>query len=681
MKKWTLLLLFLPVSVFAQTESQLSVNVLPGVHIPFATDPRYFTVGGGTDIEAAFRFPFLPLLGVRAHVGYSYLPVFVGDGVNFLAAGGGLGVYLPPFGKFSAMLYGSAGYYYGIVADSYSESGGNAFFSGGIRIGLGLTPTVDIGPFVEYRYLVADSDFSPLFSGISVGISNRYNFFRSQQLRIEELGLGTVFPVLYKYYEHRNIGSVTIRNAGAAPMEDIQVSFFVERYMDNPTVSPAPSTLAGGESAPVNLFALFGEQVMDITEATVVSGNVVVSYTQNNRDQTVELSGALRIEDRHAMVWDDDRKAAAYVTYKDPAIIDIGRAIARETDKLGIGIDTNLAIAMATHEALRAYGMSYVIDPVTPFIEYSQESMAVDYIQFPGNTLHHQSGDCDDLSILYASLLQSVGIDTAFITTPGHIYMAFALDLPPNEALRRISDTSDIIVLDDRAWVPVEVTLVDSSFLEAWKTGAIEWNEYNSSGQAEMIPIRTAWETYEPVGYVGNLPEIDFVDNTRIAAAYEAEAVRFVDREIYAQTRELESRLEADPNDPRLLNRMGSVYARYGRLDEATDYFNESLSIRETYETLVNLGNIAYLNDRLDDALSDYERAEELRPDGTIVLLQLSRVHNRLGNFNESTAYFDRLKNLDSDLASRFAQLDVGSTSGARATGQGNEVTIWVDDE
>jgi transglutaminase-like putative cysteine protease len=35
----------------------------------------------------------------------------------------------------------------------------------------------------------------------------------------------------------------------------------------------------------------------------------------------------------------------------------------------------------------------------------------------------YRAGDCDDLSILYCSLLEAIGIRTAFVTIPGHIFM------------------------------------------------------------------------------------------------------------------------------------------------------------------------------------------------------------------------------------------------------------------
>ena len=95
---------------------------------------------------------------------------------------------------------------------------------------------------------------------------------------------------------------------------------------------------------------------------------------------------------------------------------------------------------MGMFEALRLYGINYVIDPNSSYIELSSQAEAVDYLQFPHQTLFYRGGDCDDLSILYSALLESVGIETAFITIPGHIYMAFALDIGEDEASHLAKD-------------------------------------------------------------------------------------------------------------------------------------------------------------------------------------------------------------------------------------------------
>lgn len=119
--------------------------------------------------------------------------------------------------------------------------------------------------------------------------------------------------------------------------------------------------------------------------------------------------------------------------------------------KGGSSIDENLRTAIGLHEALCLYGVNYIVD----------------FLQFPSQTLSYKAGDCDDLSILYCSLLESEGIETAFITTPGHICMAFALAADEQTANKSFSRPQDLIFLEGSTWVPFEVTVREGGFLRA----------------------------------------------------------------------------------------------------------------------------------------------------------------------------------------------------------------------
>jgi tetratricopeptide (TPR) repeat protein len=164
---------------------------------------------------------------------------------------------------------------------------------------------------------------------------------------------------------------------------------------------------------------------------------------------------------------------------------------------------------------------------------------------------------------------------------------------------------------------------------------------------------------------------------------YQKEKERFTEREIFAQTRDLQARLNTDNRNVKALNKIGAVYARYGRMEEAQDYFSRVLQIKEYYPALINMGGILYLEENFKDALPYYLRAEKLKPSSSVLLLQLSRIHNKLGNLNESAAYFDKLEAANPKLADRFSYLDVSKSSTARASGQeaGKEVMLWQEEE
>ena len=187
-----------------------------------------------------------------------------------------------------------------------------------------------------------------------------------------------------------------------------------------------------GESVTIPLYGLFTDKVLQVTEATKVAAAVGISYELAGREVSLSRTETLRVYDRNALSWDDDRKAAAFVTAKDPGILKLAKGVAglvREHPNQSL--DLNFRIGLALFESLRLSGVNYVVDPQSPYS--SRTVAAVDFLQFPTQTLGYKAGDCDDLSIGYAAMLESIGIEAAFITVPGHIFAAFRLGTDPAE--------------------------------------------------------------------------------------------------------------------------------------------------------------------------------------------------------------------------------------------------------
>jgi hypothetical protein len=662
----------------------LSVTAFPHVTIPFANDPVYFTTGGGADVSVEVPLPFFPSLMLRMVAGYQLLPIWSGDVTNFAQFTGGVAVAGPTLaGKVTTEIKAGGGYYYGVVSGTSGSSGGNAKFDGGLRIGWRISPRFDVGLDVQYAAAL-DGIGGLLYNSLNVGLSTRYGFLRRSQLQIRDIEIDNVFPVLYKRYTNRPFGIITVANDSPTKIENLRVSFFVKDYMDKPWQCNAPESLAGGEETNVGLVALFNErEILGITEVTVVTGQITVSYSQDGKDQGVERNVSIRILDRHAMTWDDDRKAAAYVTHKDPVVIDLASELARVAEVRGDFMDKSFRIALALHEAFRKYGLEYRIDPKTPFIEFSEDMHAIDYVQFPRNTLQRRTGDCDDLSILYSAMLQSVGIDTAFITIPGHIYIAFALNVSPEEALVLFSAPQDIIIHKNRAWIPIEITLVDAPFLEAWATGAAQWRVNNETGAAAIIPISEAWIEYEPVAQVGDFDAEEFVSAEESTEGFIQEFERFVDREISNQTGPLMDKISLGNAKPHILNRLGGIYARYGRKEDARMYFERALADSDYYPALVNLAHLEFLEGKLRQALLLYTKALDYRPGNPVLLLQIARVHHELGDYSALKTAYDALREADATLADRHSYLDMSLPWAQRALSRdvaGSSI-IWIDEQ
>jgi hypothetical protein len=246
------------------------------------------------------------------------------------------------------------------------------------------------------------------------------------------------------------------------------------------------------------------------------------------------LSIQMPIHNRNSLNWDDDRRAAAFVSPRNSSALHFARyvagaAVEPRTESVAPNAipasgtasanaaPDNVRIAAAMFEALRLYGMNYVIDPASSYAALSEDASGLDSLNYPYQTLSYRCGDCDDLSILFCSLLEVTGIETAFITIPGHIYMAFEIG---DSNWRR--GNTDIIGLDGKRWLPVEITIPAQGFTRAWRIGACEWQ--NAGTEAGLYPIREAWKIYPAVTVPASghrLPEMP--DQTAIIRVMETE--------------------------------------------------------------------------------------------------------------------------------------------------------------
>lgn len=648
-----------------------SLLLVPGVTFPLGEDANYFLPGGSAALTARLLVPDFPYLYFEAGAGYGITPVRIAPDSSYSNAllnlvGGriGVGFRLPLAARLFAGASAHGGYYYGFLnLDSPDNAGRNPFFDAGLELKYRLTPHLHLGVDASYRR------FFGLANDLLLGLGVSYVFPYGQkgtlpgarpnpQLELLNVSFTEVFPVFYKYFSDHSLGKLELSNKGKIPLEAVKVEVFVNQYMDNPYVCAEIPFLTGGGRQVVDLFALFNDRVLGITENTKVQISIVVESRMAGEGYTNELIENLRVYDRNAMTWEDDRRAAAFVSVKDPSVLRFSKNISSYVkDKASRSLNGNMLVALAFFEALKLHGLSYVVDPNTPFIEFSKNKSAVDFLQFPNQTLDYKAGDCDDLSILYCALLESVGIKSAFLTTPGHIFVAVSLDSAPAEARRQFADPDSFIYQGEDTWLPVEITALNRGFLDAWQAGSQLWKEQERRNQAAMIVLRDAWRMYEPVGFTGETPSIALPDENQVVDAFQREVRKFIDRDLYPQTRKLEEQISAEPKNVTLVNRLGVLYARYGIYDKAQAAFQRALKVQAYAPALVNLGNLQRLGKNLPEARRYYEMAYARAPKESTILLNLAMVNYELGQYAEAEAYYGRLRAQDRQLADRYAYL------------------------
>jgi len=542
--------------------------------------------------------------------------------------------------------------------------------------------------------------FTPLkrYNGFlfGIGITASYRFGKdpdSPQAIIRSIKFGDetisdLFAAMQSYYIDHPIGQITITNTEEFAIQDVNVAFYQAGFMDTPTKAKTIPEMEAGESVAIDLFALFNQEVFSTEGITPLTGEVSVEYLMRNKAAKQVHSVGYDLHDKTALTWDDDQKVGAFITPADSALRNYTSYIRQVTkNEVVPGLSEPVQIAMQVFSALKELGCLYQIDPTSPFTAAQENPMVVDSVSLARNTLQRLTGDCDDLTVLYCSLLETVGIETAFITVPGHIYAAFNTKVQSRDFARVHPDQNMTINVNGELWIPVEITLIgEDDFMSAWRLGMEEYAALDAAPEKRaLIFTKKAQEIYRPVGLKEADLGLQYGDSKKITREFGENIDKLIDTIL----EEYESSAN-NSNHKKDFNQLGIVCAQYGRYDQAEDAFLSALSIDRNYlNPKINLGNVYFMRQDFQEALRSFHSAERYLMDtGKVksatyskVLLNISRSYYELENFDKATQYYDKLAEVDPDRADRFQYLS-GSEPASRAADArlGNDV-LFADEE
>jgi len=291
--------------------------------------------------------------------------------------------------------------------------------------------------------------------------------------RIEGVEMfGGIYPSAYEGLAFRPVGRVHVRNISRKPIQT-RASFFVERYMDQPTETQ-PVLIAPGEEADIPFTAVFNEQVKTIPKMMVRDGTVSVSATVaedfDDRTQT-------RVLMHGKNDWDGNVLSLRYfVTPDDPEVIRYSRDILLQNKDSADSGAKELRSFSNARTIFNAFAgkLTYVADP----------KQSADNVQYPSETMKIRGGDCDDMTVCFASLLSSIGVSTAFVDVlppgkpeEGHIFLLFDTGVDPKFGASIASNPKRYVVRAAKTgastiWIPIETTVITRGFDEAWSAGA-----------------------------------------------------------------------------------------------------------------------------------------------------------------------------------------------------------------
>jgi hypothetical protein len=494
-------LTLLPAPAFSQ--EGFGLRLLPGAAIPLGTNNFESGFGAAASVDWVFLprlGPLGPQIGLSLGGGFSGLGVKDGSRVSLYEGGLGPLVQWTFRDRFVLRAEAAGGLYH---ARWEGREGSGLKLGGALSGAFRLSPAIFLtaqGGYTWY-HTAGGPPFSALSLTAGVGFNLSELFAGRSKVRAEKTRHYPVFPVSWAWYAHNPVAAVRIRNDEPAAITAVQVSFYMEQYMNEPTPAALIPRLEKGRSAEVPVTALFNEAMLDLTENTAASARLIVTYQSLGAAKEASFPLEIPVYHRNAMSWDDDRRAASFVSSRDPAAVLFARTVESALrGRLSPGIPRNIQYAAALFEALNLYGLTYIVDPASSYALMSEDASALDTLNYPYQTLLYRGGDCDDMAILYCSLLEVLKIDTAFITIPGHIYMAFDSGIDAHTAAPD-GGAEGLIPSGGRLWLPVEITIPDEGFRRAWRTGLAQWRA--AGEKAALHPTHDSWETYPPVSVPG----------------------------------------------------------------------------------------------------------------------------------------------------------------------------------
>ncbi len=350
-----------------------------------------------------------------------------------------------------------------------------------------------------------DASFSQFYNeGIDNIINNRYSFDKivlslgvnissAVEKKVELIDVEIVreiYPTFYDMYLDKPFATGRVVNISSEQVKvtpSVNIEGITEGKIDSPQILVEP-----GDTITVPFYLIISEN-LKLDRATLSNADFFVSVTANQPDDQLQKATLINSEN----AWDGNVVNLRYFISKE---MNFSMNYAKNTLSENKNILDSLPVELYEFEKAKILfnnfvkKMTYVSDP----------RASVEYVQFPNQTFELKGGDCDDLSVAYCSLLESVGIQTALIDFKGngelrHVNIMFNTKLSPEQARLITNNDSKYFIRKneqgkDEIWIPVETTSL-SNFNEAWNMASEKFNREAlndlglASGKVEIIDV------------------------------------------------------------------------------------------------------------------------------------------------------------------------------------------------
>ena len=525
---------------------------------------------------------------------------------------------------------------------------------------------VEINPYFEptHRFSLV-LQFSPAVVSITKSTISHNPIFRS----------------LHRYYESEPFATVGLKNISDSDLP-VNVSLFLPTMMDNPHSETI--TLPPKSDDEYKLGVSFASDVLTSKKSTfdnLIQPEIQVTYKQSGEEKIAQKKlESSYVLGKGKLTWSNPDMIACYVTPADAVVDKFARNnIQFYTPVLNDYFGrTNIGRAIILYDALGTHGLVYNIDLETPFLDIADDKSAFDTVKYPGDMLRDKIGDCDDLTALYGSLLANLGIETMFLDVfkpgAGHIFLMFDSGVKPDDVERYFLDQSEVVVLNDKVWVPIEATLVGKPFFSAWKQGALKYNEMKEENYVNEISVKEASAKYLAGSHI--TPDLPFDDIEGINDLLKEDIKQYgmwLEQIVYNS---VGSRLIAaeDYYDA------GVKYMEFKRFKEAVEMLETAINMKPVFPDAINTLGVCYTKlEEYAKAIEFYEEALQQAGEHAGYMLNIAITQFMLGNKGLAKQKYDEVVMIDPMFEGKLDKVFGAAKASIAGTSEGPKLKISAD--
>ena len=556
---------------------------------------------------------------------------------SIFMGGASAGLYYYPFSR----LYLSANASYGvhstsIDAPSVKGSGRGSYWRGYGEMGFRFTPGLLLLASAGYdSFSMGDSS---LFSTPFAGLGAKFNFSTRSTSSSDNFWVSfdqdsQLYPAYSTMYKQVPLGYATIRNVSSAEVRDVHIAFRAGKYTSAEKECAVFSRLNSYKGVEIPIYADFGPEILRYTENGKINGELVISYSFLGKKMTEVQNILLDVCHRNSFLWNDPAALSCFIDNGAPEILEAAKYIAgAEILNLKPGMNSPFQYAAAIMEGLRLAGIVYSEDTVSPYKQY-RNSMDVDSVQYPLQTLALLSGDYDDLGILVCSCLESFGIGTGFIALEDDFIVLVDTGIAPSKKKNQFTG-SDVISDENTSWLGLSMANFGKGFTQARLAAAKKLKsvqkdyeaigDFNETGEVtelpyEIVDVHAAWAYYPPVTFSGYRGSYKNPGKDSIIKAVNEATSYYINNDLTELIKKFRSSGDT--------KKLADTYVRAGMYNEALAEYSKL----STLSAMNNMGMVYSAQKAYKSALGMYNKVLAKDPDNRSALAGSKKIKALIG--------------------------------------------------